>query len=197
MKKTLLTLLAFAAVGPVAAQVAAPVMPVGPMDGPSLTELDAAANGVKDNGEIFDGRPVIRHEGPLVILEEEKDIFLFKRMESPGERCHGGGGRIHDGGPNCYPLPPRMIRYYGDRQTVGVADKDAYVKAETKSGMLWGGLAGGVAGLILGFLAGPLVGLAVLAAGIAAGALIAKSSAQKEPRIFQRDVVKYQTESSR
>jgi hypothetical protein len=155
---------------------------------PAMEQLERAAGGDCDPATCFDGAPIVRREGPLAILKEEKTA---EWRTYPGYRRIGGchrGGRYHDFdcGPDFVYEPPKVVREY--RQTVGIADREGYVREERSGGRLLGGILGGVLGLI-GLLAGPLA-VATVAAGALTGYLVggsvAASKAEGKPRVFER-----------
>lgn len=137
--------------------------------------LGSMASGACPPETCFDGQHILRREGALVILKEEKI----------GERRGRWTGHANSGGRHYE--PPKVIY----RQTVGVADREGYLR-EARSEGSWIGSFLGLVGFF-GFLAGPIIGLACLSismtAGILGGGRLAERKAEKRletSKVFDR-----------
>ncbi len=201
-----IALLAALLAGPVAAQSTQQPSNAGmtaplAVDGAAMQALTSLAAGQKTGDDTFDGMPVLRREGPLVILAEDKDVLLRQYERSGSSTYYGGGYHGGYGHPYYGPgwgwgygggvwthEPPATVKVYGTRQKVGIADRPAYVRSQAKRGAKRGMLAGILFGLLGLAIAGP-VGLAVgFGASTAVGAISGDVKARKAPRVFERGI---------
>jgi len=143
---------------------------------PVRESLENVASGDCPADTCFDGSPILRREGPLAILKEEK-------VGETRGHWSGHGGRHGDGG-RTYHAPTVTMK-----QTVGIVDRAEYVREERNDGRFTGG-AFGLLGLI-GFALGPIVGIAVLAASMTTGIMVggnkAAAKAEAQPKVFERE----------
>lgn len=176
---------------------------------PSMQAAASLAEGDKNGDDTFDGMPILRREPPLVILKEEKNIFLGRGRDNDtwSGSYTDDNGISHDCGPGdgnrgtCWRHKSDAYQIYGDRQKVGIEDRKTYVANEAKKGRFGGQYLGGFfvgsAGIALAFLTLPvlpaiLVGAAAMAAAIVIGGKIstavARRRAENQPRVFEREV---------
>lgn len=169
----------------------------GRQPGPEQQRLASMASGECSADECFDGKPILRREPPLVILEEKKigEYYAppYWERERSFDDCYGGhdypygghwrGGHCHRRWDSRY-VPGRVASEY--RQKVGIEDRDAYVGEKKTKGLLFGGLFGGIAGALVGFLVNPILGVGILAAGVVAGYFKGKKDGESQPKVFHR-----------
>lgn len=204
MKKTLLAVAALLSLSPLRVNAAQPItVDKEGIQGmllrnrmyharPAQDTLDDMASGECSASECFDGRPILRREPPLVILEEEKvaEYFQPPYWEHQHRRYHCHGGRYHGG--DCFEYGDRSPIYHPGRvvttmkQTVGIEDRETFVGQKKTKGALFGLMGGGILGGLLAFLVNPLLGVGVLAAGVVGGYFKGKHDGETQPKVFER-----------
>lgn len=140
--------------------------------------LQKAADG--DAPKVFDGS-VLRTEGPLDIVAEEKDALIKTETVPAHQECARLPGTMGDGMTGtphystgyCWTEPEHTYETFGDKQTVRVNDRDRLVSEADGHGARNGAMIGGAIGLLglLGLIGGPW-GWALAAGTVIAGALI-------------------------
>lgn len=162
------------------------------VDGGSLRVLTELAEGRKNGDDTFDGMPVLRREGPLAILTEDKT--LIGQHDVPAKlrsqyRVIGVDGHADPAFGEEYVLESGYsVKEYRVRQKVGIADREGYLRRQARVGRRLGVLGGSVLGATLALALGAgILLLAGLASGIIIGDVTGRRAAKRKPRVFQRE----------
>jgi len=164
------------------------------LQGPALSELQAAAQDPAAAASQLDGSTLKVSGDGTVVVDSKRETYV--RDVPPSRECDhtyaGTEGRMRPY-QNCVNRPGRREFVEADVETVRVADRKAFTARRMGIGSLLGGGLGGLLGLfgaLLGGVLGGPIGFAAVFGGVVlgamAGSIIGEASANRTPDTFTR-----------